>query len=99
MNQKSTLSDLLKADLIITNGKIITVDPKFSIIQAVAVRDGKIIATGTKEDINTLAGKRTKTIDLKGNTMLPGINDTHCHVSNWALTRPPFMLDTRFPVI
>jgi len=86
-------------DLIIINGKVITVDRNFSIAQAVAVKDGKIVAVGTNNEIKTLAGKRIKTLDLKGKTMLPGINDTHCHISDWALSRPPLMLDVRFPIV
>jgi predicted amidohydrolase YtcJ len=99
MKSSSSLLDLMKADLVITNGKVITVDRNFSIAQALAVRGDKIIAVGTTEDIGALVGRKTKTVDLKGNSVLPGINDTHCHISDWALTRPPFMLDTRFPVI
>ena len=99
MKLKSSLKELMLPDLVITNGKIITVDPVFSIAQAVAVKNGKIVAVGTNDEIKTIAGKSTKVIDLKGNTMLPGINDTHCHISDWALTRPPFMLDIRFPIV
>jgi predicted amidohydrolase YtcJ len=99
MGVNSTISDLLAADLVITNGKIVTVDRDFSIAEAVAVKNGSIIAVGKTDVVNSLAGKRSKTIDLKGNTMLPGINDSHCHISDWALTRPPFMLDIRFPIV
>jgi len=99
MSSISAISERLKPDLVIINGKIITTDAKFSIAQAVAVKDGKIVAVGASEKIKTLAGKRTKTIDLRGKTMLPGINDTHCHISDWALSRPPLMLDVRFPLV
>ena len=91
--------ECLVPDLVIINGKIISVDKNFAIIQAVAVKDGKILATGASDQINALAGKQTKTIDLNGKTMLPGINDTHCHISDWALSRPPLMLDIRFPLV
>jgi adenine deaminase len=73
---KKIISDLLAADLVIINGKIVTVDKKFSIVQAVATKDGKIIAVGKNEDIKELAGKNTKVLDLKGKTVLPGINDS-----------------------
>jgi predicted amidohydrolase YtcJ len=96
---KSSPKELLFPDLVITNGKIITVDPDFSIAQAVAVKNGKIVAVGTNEEIKTITGKKKKVINLQGSTMLPGINDTHCHISDWALTRPPFMLDIRFPTV
>jgi predicted amidohydrolase YtcJ len=96
---KSSLKELFLPDLVITNGKIVTVDPNFSIAQAVAVKNGKIVGVGTNDEIKTITGKKTRIIDLKGNTMLPGINDTHCHISDWALTRPPWKLDIRFPVV
>lgn len=86
-------------DLIIINGNVITVDKNFSIAQAVAVKNGRIMAVGKADDINTLVGKGTKIIDLKGSTLLPGINDTHCHISDWALSRPPLALDVRFPIV
>jgi predicted amidohydrolase YtcJ len=93
------VKELLPADLIIINGKVVTVDSSFSISQAVAVKGDKIIAVGTNSEIQTLAGKRTNTIDLKGATMLPGMNDIHCHISDWSLSRPPMMLDLRFPLV
>jgi len=99
MKTKATPLELLLPDLVITNGKIITIDVDFSIVEAVAVKNGKIVAVGTKDEIKTITGKKTKVIDLKGSSVLPGINDTHCHVSDWALTRPPWKLDIRFPVV
>jgi predicted amidohydrolase YtcJ len=99
MERRSAVLERLLPDLAIINGKIITVDSKFSIAQAVAVKDGKIVAVGMNDEIKSLAGKGTKTIDLKGGAMLPGLNDTHCHISDWALSRPPLSLDVRFPVI
>jgi len=99
MERRSVISARMLPDLVITNGRVITVDRNFSIAQAVAVKDGKIVAVGTSNEIRTLAGKQTKILDLKGKTMLPGINDTHCHISDWALSRPPFMLDVRFPLV
>jgi predicted amidohydrolase YtcJ len=98
MERKSLMESVLP-DLVIFNGKIITVDRKFSIAQAVAVKGGKIVAIGASDKIKTLIGKKTKNINLKGRTMLPGINDSHCHISDWALSRPPLMLDIRFPLV
>jgi len=99
MERRSAILERMLSDLVIINGKVITVDRNFSIAQAVAVKDGKIVAVGTNNEVGTLAGNHTKTIDLKGKTMMPGINDTHCHISDWALSRPPLMLDVRFPVV
>lgn len=67
------------ADLILINGKIITVDAKDSIAQAVAISDGKILAVGSNDEIQKRADKNTKVIDLQGRTATPGLIDTHCH--------------------
>ncbi len=66
-------------DLILFNGKIITVDQKSTIAQAVAVKDGKIEAVGISDEIKKMAGSQTKVIDLKGKTVVPGLYDAHAH--------------------
>jgi predicted amidohydrolase YtcJ len=68
------------ADVILANGKIITVDDRFSIQQAVAVRGDRIIAVGTNQDINRLAGPNTRRIDLSGKSVVPGMIDNHAHI-------------------
>jgi len=68
-------------NLILNNGKILTVDANFSIAQAVAITDNKITAVGTSADIMKLAGPNTQVIDLKGRTVVPGLMDTHLHYS------------------
>ena len=74
------------ADLILTNGKVITVDEKFSIAQAVAVRGDRIIAVGTTQDITRLAGPSTRRIDLRGKAVTPGMIDHHAHLWRAAAT-------------
>src|SRR5262249_26042591 len=59
----------------------VTVDPKFSIAQAVAIRDGKFAAVGSDSEIKALAGSKTEVVDLGGKTVLPGFTDRHGHVS------------------
>ncbi|MGB2717447.1 MAG: amidohydrolase [Vicinamibacterales bacterium] len=61
------------------NGKIVTVDPQFRIVEAMAVRDGRIAAVGTNADIVKLAGSGTERVDLGGKTVLPGLIDSHVH--------------------
>jgi hypothetical protein len=67
------------ADTILTNGKIITVDSQFRIAQAVAVRGDRIVAVGTNQEINRLAGPNTRRIDLRGRSVVPGLIDNHAH--------------------
>jgi predicted amidohydrolase YtcJ len=67
------------AELILHNGKIVTADGKFSIHQAVAVTDGKIVAVGDDRTALAYRGPRTRVIDLKGKTVLPGLIDSHLH--------------------
>ncbi|MBI4445486.1 MAG: hypothetical protein HY645_06195 [Acidobacteria bacterium] len=72
------------ADLVLYNGQILTVDSNFSIVQAVAVREGKIIAVGASDDVLELAGPSTTRLDLKGKTVIPGIVHSHTHVNQAA---------------
>ncbi|MFF2502646.1 amidohydrolase [Streptomyces sp. NPDC058067] len=87
------------ADLILTGGDVLTVDDAFSVAQAVAVRGDRILAVGSSADIQALAGPDTRTIDLAGRTVLPGINDSHLHGATWGLTRPPFALGVGHPAV
>ena len=68
-------------DLILLHGKILTVDAKDSIAQALAVSKGKIVAVGSDEQIQKLATPSTKIIDLHGRTATPGLIDTHAHLA------------------
>src|SRR6187455_1690386 len=68
------------ADLILTNGKVITVDDRFTIAQALAVQGGRIVAVGTTEEIATRAGSATRRIDLAGRAVIPGLIDNHMHL-------------------
>jgi predicted amidohydrolase YtcJ len=70
---------LAAADLVLVNGKIITVDAKDSVAQAVAVRDGKIVAVGSTASIRAQAAKNVHVFDLHGRTVTPGLIDTHGH--------------------
>ena len=75
------------ADLILHSGKIVTVDSAFSIGEAVAVKDGRVVAVGRTADVLARErGSKTQVIDLKGRTVLPGLTDTHMHPLGAALS-------------
>jgi predicted amidohydrolase YtcJ len=73
------------ADTVIVNGKIATVDPAFRFVEALAIRDGRILAAGSRADVERLAGPGTKRIDAGGRTVVPGLVDTHAHLHEYAL--------------
>jgi predicted amidohydrolase YtcJ len=77
-NRERTLADA-PADLILINGKILTVDAKDSIAEGVAIHAGRIIAVGSNSEIQAPAGKETRVIDLHGRTATPGLIDSHGH--------------------
>ena len=66
-------------DAILVNGHVVTVDARFSIAQAVAIAGGRFTAVGTDAAIRKLAGPKTTTIDLHGETVIPGLADDHLH--------------------
>jgi predicted amidohydrolase YtcJ len=67
-------------DVVLSNGKIITVDERFTIAQAVAIRGDRIVAVGTNQEITRLAGPGTRRIDLRGRSVIPGLIDNHMHL-------------------
>jgi len=75
-----------RADLILHNGKIITVDPKFSIAQAVAIRGDRIVAVGGNDEVLKTRGKKTAVVDLAGKVVMPGLIDSHTHTAGAAMT-------------
>lgn len=74
------------ADLILSNGKVITVDERFTIAQAVAVRGDQIVAVGSNQEIARLAGPGTRRIDLRGRAVVPGLIDNHMHLLRYGTT-------------
>jgi predicted amidohydrolase YtcJ len=74
------------ADMVLINGKVITLDDTSSILQAIAIRDGRVLAVGADEDIRKRADARTKIIDLGGRTVVPGLMDSHIHALRAGLT-------------
>jgi predicted amidohydrolase YtcJ len=68
-------------DLVLVNGKVLTVDPNDAVVDAIAVTGGKIAAVGSTAQIMSLVGDRTRVIDLRGRTATPGLIDSHVHFS------------------
>jgi predicted amidohydrolase YtcJ len=73
-------------DVVLLNGKIITVDERFSIAQAVAIRGDRFVAVGSTQQIRALAGPSTRRIDLHGRAVVPGFIDNHMHLLRAAAT-------------
>jgi predicted amidohydrolase YtcJ len=73
-------------DTILTNGKVITLDGASSVAQAIAIHDGRILAVGSNADVGKRADARTRTIDLGGRTVVPGLMDSHIHALRAGLT-------------
>lgn len=67
------------ADYVLLNGKIVTVDPGFRVVSAIAIRGGRIVAVGFERDVEEFRGKDTKVVDLDGKMVLPGLIDSHTH--------------------
>ena len=74
------------ADTVLLDGKILTVDDRFSVREALAIREGKIVATGSSADVKKLVGPSTRVIDLQGRSVIPGLIDNHMHATRAAET-------------
>jgi predicted amidohydrolase YtcJ len=83
------------ADLVLLDGKVITIDPSDTIAQAVAVKGGRIIAVGTLTDVERLVGPHTQVLHLGGKSVLPGLIDAHTHLEGIAAFHR--MLDVHVP--
>jgi predicted amidohydrolase YtcJ len=67
------------ADLVLVGGSVMTINPARPVATAVAVRGGRIVAVGNEREISSVAGPRTRRVNLRGRTLLPGFIDAHCH--------------------
>ncbi|MEI6614217.1 MAG: amidohydrolase [Chrysiogenales bacterium] len=77
--------EAMMADLVLFNGKVFTVEKSMPWAEAIAVRDGKIMAVGDDAEVKKLISKDTQTIDLMGKLVLPGFNDAHLHFASGGL--------------
>ena len=74
------------ADLVLRNGKIVTVDRNFSIKEAVAIKDGRFLAVGSEREMRIFTGPRTRVVDLGGRTVIPGLIDAQIQATVAGLT-------------
>jgi predicted amidohydrolase YtcJ len=66
-------------DLILANGQVVTVDADFTLAEALAIQGNRIVAVGTTGEVEALAGRRTRVLNLEGRTVIPGLIDSHIH--------------------
>ena len=76
---RAQLPRLSPPDVVLLNAKVITVDSAFSIAEAVAIRGDRVMAVGTSAQMRAVAGPSTRVIDLRGQTVMPGLMDNHLH--------------------
>jgi predicted amidohydrolase YtcJ len=74
------------ADTVLFNGKVLVGDERFSVREALAVRQGQVLAVGSNSEIKKRAGKATRLVDLQGRTVVPGLIDSHMHAIRAALS-------------
>ncbi len=79
--KQETKTNTITADLIVTHAKVAVMDYDKTITEAIAVKDGKVLATGSNAEILKLKNNTTKIIDAKGRTLIPGLNDSHLHLT------------------
>jgi predicted amidohydrolase YtcJ len=70
------------ADMVLYNGRVFLADSANTVVQALAVRGGRVLAAGTDAEVRRLAGPATEVIDLRGRLVTPGFNDAHIHFGN-----------------
>jgi hypothetical protein len=74
-------------DAVIHGGQVLTVDPAFTVARAMAIKDGRVVAVGSRDEVLATPGSRTRRIDLGGRTVIPGFVDTHAHLDREGLRR------------
>ena len=94
----SVAAECTPADLILSNGHIITMDSGRRVASAVAVRDARIEAVGTDQAVAGCAGVTTRKVDLEGGTVLPGFIDVHTHALYWAKSIVRGEIDAGYPM-
>jgi len=81
LNLSPRVAAVEPADTIFINGNVYTVNDRQPHAEAVAVKAGKIIFVGSNKDAKSYQGKNTRVVDLRGNTVVPGLTDSHYHLA------------------
>ncbi len=87
------------ADVAFLNGHVLSMNEKGDVHAELAVRDGSILHVGAVGSSIGLTGTATEIIDLRGGTLLPGLNDSHLHALSFGLGQPPLTLDVGYPTV
>lgn len=82
-------------DIVFINGNVITVNQNNKICEAIAIKEEKIIFVGSNKEVETYIGEKTKKIDLKGRSLLPGFIDSHVHMAVYGMNA--LGIDCRYP--
>ena len=77
--ENAVAAPCLDADLIVRKGHIVTMDSAHRSVAAMAIRDGRILAVGSEQELAACVSARTSAVDLHGRTVLPGLIDVHTH--------------------
>jgi predicted amidohydrolase YtcJ len=75
--------------LVLRGATVVTCDPQHSVAEAIAVRDGRVLAVGAEEDVRAAAGVDARVVELEGATVLPGLIDTHPHLMHFGVLAEP----------
>jgi predicted amidohydrolase YtcJ len=84
----TSLVCVAQADLILINGKIFTAEDPQRYVEALAIKDNRIIAVGTSNEVKKHGSDKTRIVDVQGRVVIPGINDAHNHLPSGLVTRP-----------
>ncbi|TDC58528.1 amidohydrolase [Actinomadura sp. KC345] len=87
------------ADLVLHNGQVLLMDRGFRIVSALAIEAGRVVHAGPDPSVRRLIGRRTRVVNLRGRTVLPGINDSHLHGLRTGLALPPYTVDVGEPAV
>ena len=87
----------MEADLIFTGGQVVTVDARDRVVEALATRGNRILAVGSRSEVEAYRGPKTRVVDLNGRALVPGLIDAHAHVTLYGMYARG--VDCRYPAV